>query len=319
MMKLLRGIFAILAILIIASFVYAATDPTDEAILGVRRWRVATGGTFCPASSSYSIGDSTNPLGNIYLSGYRSAVTGYVNYLDLTGALTGTGAAGNTRGIYVGLTRSVNTTVGDQNDIGVEVKMSNTASANTAGNTLSGVVSQASNTSSGVISNLTGGEFTAYNKNTGGAVVNAVGLKASAKANNSVTGNLIGLQVEYNRQAAVVPTHESIVDLNCNSMTGAGIDSAIDINSIYADSASTDSIDNGIDMSGATINKAQIITSGGPKIFSGTAATGAAVYAEVGTYDATGSMYMSTTGIFVQVANTGAETDWERVDSTDSD
>lgn len=48
-------------------------------------------------------------------------------------------------------------------------------------------------------------------------------------------------------------------------------------------------------------------------IFDGTAADAAAVYAEVGTIDAIGSLYLSTSGIYFQVANAGASTDWEKV------
>jgi len=64
-----------------------------------------------------------------------------------------------------------------------------------------------------------------------------------------------------------------------------------------------------------------IKTSSGAMIFTGDAANGDAVYAEVGGYDATGSIYLSTAAgdLFIQVANAGAATDWERMTSADSD
>ena len=56
--------------------------------------------------------------------------------------------------------------------------------------------------------------------------------------------------------------------------------------------------------------------SGGVRIFTGAAIDVAAVFAEVGTKDAVGSIYLSTAGLlFVQVANTGAATDWKAVAS----
>jgi hypothetical protein len=52
----------------------------------------------------------------------------------------------------------------------------------------------------------------------------------------------------------------------------------------------------------------------GAKIFSGAQATEANVTTEVAAYDAVGSIYLSTAGhIFVQVADTGAATDWKEI------
>lgn len=61
----------------------------------------------------------------------------------------------------------------------------------------------------------------------------------------------------------------------------------------------------------------QFSTSGNMRIFTGTAADVAAVYAEVGTIDSTGSIYLSSAGsLFVQVANAAASTDWKAVTLT---
>jgi len=55
----------------------------------------------------------------------------------------------------------------------------------------------------------------------------------------------------------------------------------------------------------------------GIMVFSGTAASAAAVYGEVGAVDAIGSIYISSVGgIYNQVANAGASTDWQKVTTT---
>jgi len=78
--------------------------------------------------------------------------------------------------------------------------------------------------------------------------------------------------------------------------------------------------DYGIDMSAATIGTADIRLSSSALIFTGSAANGDAVYAEVGAKDATGSLYITTAGkLYVQVANTGAATDWQLVTTSDVD
>jgi hypothetical protein len=75
---------------------------------------------------------------------------------------------------------------------------------------------------------------------------------------------------------------------------------------------------NGVGASGFTV--ANIRLENGICVFSGAATTETAVYAEVGSVDATGSIYLSTGGeLFVQVANAGAEADWETVTTTSVD
>ena len=67
---------------------------------------------------------------------------------------------------------------------------------------------------------------------------------------------------------------------------------------------------------GTTLDS-EIKLSTGAKIFSGSAADENAVYAAVGAKDATGSIYISTAGaIFIQVANNGADADWQKVTAT---
>jgi len=66
---------------------------------------------------------------------------------------------------------------------------------------------------------------------------------------------------------------------------------------------------------GSTITDMEL--SSGAKIFTGSAANENAVYAAVGAIDATGSVYISTAGgIYIQVANNGADADWQKITST---
>jgi hypothetical protein len=59
-----------------------------------------------------------------------------------------------------------------------------------------------------------------------------------------------------------------------------------------------------------------VIQLGAVFVFQGTAANETAVFAEVGAIDAIGSLYLSTTGIYFQVANNGVDADWEKVTTT---
>jgi hypothetical protein len=76
----------------------------------------------------------------------------------------------------------------------------------------------------------------------------------------------------------------------------------------------------GVSVSG-TPAIADAILHSGAKIFTGTAANGDAVYAEVGAKDAIGSIYLNATNgyIYIQVANAGAATDWYKVTASDAD
>jgi hypothetical protein len=80
--------------------------------------------------------------------------------------------------------------------------------------------------------------------------------------------------------------------------------------------------DYGVDLSGvaAGFTVSDLKLSSGAKIFTGSAANGDGVYAEVGSVDATGSIYLTTAGaIYIQVANNGAAADWYKVTATDAD
>jgi len=71
-------------------------------------------------------------------------------------------------------------------------------------------------------------------------------------------------------------------------------------------------IHNNVGQGGTMVS--DVLLSSGAKVFTGSAANSNAVYAEIGTDGATGSIYLSTAGLlFVQVAHAGANADWETV------
>ena len=121
------------------------------------------------------------------------------------------------------------------------------------------------------------------------------------------------------------------VDYGLNIESSSDMDAGILLNNHASNSpatmdvgiemiSATDHMETGIDMSAASFSVADVKTSSGAFIFTGSAANGDAVYAEVGTYDATGSIYLTTAGaLYVQVANGGAATDWFKVTTTDAD
>ena len=164
---------------------------------------------------------------------------------------------------------------------------------------MNGISIQSSNRSGGTLG-YQSNEIGVANR---GTAPNLTGLHVRAENYGMNATAMTGLDIELSNEGAKATTEYGLKIRNTNNSLTTQADAAICISETGTNTGFA----------------AQIITEDGPKIFSGTAATGAAVYAEVGAIDATGSMYMSTTGIFVQVANTGAETDWERVDSTDSD
>jgi hypothetical protein len=104
--------------------------------------------------------------------------------------------------------------------------------------------------------------------------------------------------------------------------TGQALDAAL-----YIDDASMSGgisgWDYGIDMNGigaSGFTVANIRLENGICIFSGAQTTEDGVYGEVGSVDATGSIYLSSGGeLFVQVADAGAAADWETVTTTSVD
>jgi len=210
------------------------------------------------------------------------------------------------------------TLIGDIDDAGLKMRLTNYGTTNAAGYTLRGLdISVKNSSASGFATNLNGGSI-ALQTESGSTTTNTIGLSVANNLDGTVTDLSLPLDVRSFRQSAGVPTTEAIARFRNGNTTGTGIATGILITSEAGDPAR---IVNGIDMDDAVITGANIVTSSGAKIFTGTAANGDAVYAEVGAYDATGSIYLSTAAgaIYVQVANAGAATDWFKVQSADDD
>lgn len=202
---------------------------------------------------------------------------------------------------------------------GLKVKASTTAN-NATGYTFKGINIEARLGTGGEVTNLIGGSITGHTRigSVEPGAANLYGLQVEAKANTGVTALMIPLDVRHYRQAASHPTVEVIARLRNESTTGTGVDAGLRIES--SGSGGTDDFVNGIDLASADIDQAQIVLSNSAKIFTGTANGENAVYTEVGAYDGIGSVYFSTVGkIYIQVANAGANTDWETVTSASAE
>ena len=112
-----------------------------------------------------------------------------------------------------------------------------------------------------------------------------------------------------------------LVGIMIDSSVNDSVDPVGDFNAIHIKtSGSKEAWKYGLYLADSSVATADIRLSSGALIFTGSAANGDAVYAEVGAKDATGSIYLTTAGaLYVQVANAGAATDWHKVTVTDAD
>jgi len=256
-------------------------------------------------------------------------ISGYVD-LDLT-----TTTAGGTKGIDSYVIHNTNALTGDV--IGVY------------GNARVDINSPSGKVIGGYFRAGNGSDVTGYNvdiirgvyvegvKKTGSAAIDAArGIEVSMDwdAITTTTTTLTGCRVELQTGAtASAPTYSSGIHVTNQSVSGAGqkMGSAILVTQLSCGSSAgfdygldlgnASFVDDGLTFTNNDFGIADIRTSSGAKIFTGSAANGDAVYAEVGAYDATGSIYLSTAAgaIYVQVADNGAAADWYKVTSTDAD
>jgi hypothetical protein len=120
-----------------------------------------------------------------------------------------------------------------------------------------------------------------------------------------------GIDLELSNEGAAATTEYGLRIRNTNNSIASAVDHAIQITDTGANTGFT----NGIAI-GTSIVQSQITFSNGAKLFVGACNGENAVYAEVGAYDAVGSIYLSSIGkIYVQVADAGATSDWELVTS----
>jgi hypothetical protein len=249
---------------------------------------------------------------------------GYEYFSTIQGNITGINTDGTngakTYGLYINMTRQlgVDTLVGDLQDAGLKIRVKNSAGANTAGNTLSGLDVQARNGATGLETGLEGG-LIAVQTDSGGTTTSARALRVETTLNGTVTGVHIPLDVRSFRQSAGVPTIEAAERISNGNTTGSGITGLL-FNSESAGGASA-YYTNVIDMSSATVTTAgaQVRFTNGACIFVGSLTTRDTVRAAVGTCSI-GSIYLSSAGkMYLKVANNAATADWALVSHTDAD
>jgi len=277
-----------------------------------------------------TIDNATNGIvtvgGNVLINGAETDDTsGYEQFFKVTGALTGVGSGSGSKTwvMNVDATRAAGAdiTVGDSNDMGLKVAMTNKATGNTAGYYMRGLDVAVSNRDGGSITSLYGGHISATQKGSSAVSTDLWGLSVKVEANspNTAATNVIGVNVEYDMVAPTgAPTISAGVRVNQNS----DYYSAYPLAGFMVDNGATNRPwQYGLYIDNTTIGTADIRLSSGALIFTGAQTTRAAVLAEVGAAnDATGSIYLSTAGkLYVQVADTGALTDWQKVTTTVAD
>jgi len=110
----------------------------------------------------------------------------------------------------------------------------------------------------GTVTSLYGASVTAKSDTSAGSVGTMVGLTSNSMANAEVTAFMASADLRLMRQSANEPTEEYVVYVRNDSTTGSGADAGIYVTSNYTPSATTDSMDYGLDMGTAAINTADI-------------------------------------------------------------
>ena len=230
-------------------------------------------------------------------------------YFSGLGAPTGVGysadRSSNTQALYIEAARTEDTLIGDLNDMGLKIRISNYATGSVAGYYMRGMDVEATNKSSGAITGLYGANITAYANGTGG-VSDQYGLKVESKVNQAVTTSNVGLYVRMYRQAATVPTSEYAVKIVNDGTIDQHINAGIYMSSVDANNGYY----YGIDMSGATVGTADIRLSSGALIKSGTPPS------EDDTCTVKGSLFLGNDGT---LWSCNAALDWTLVTATATD
>ena len=202
-----------------------------------------------------------------------AATTDYDYWLEIAGALTGVGTKDRSYGIYIEMARAAGYEIqsGDFDEAGIKIRVDTHAVTTTAGTVLRGIDCEAkADNPDGTVTNLYGASLTAKSDTSAGSVDNMIGLTTNVQNNALVTTTLISADFRLYRQAATAPTSEFITRIRSSSSSGSGCDAAIYIESDYTGSATTDSIDYGVDMSAAAINTADLRLENGETIHNGT-------------------------------------------------
>lgn len=214
--------------------------------------------------------DTLTVSGNMVLNGIADTDTGnYDNFLEITGNMTGKTTKDRYRGLLIDMTRPAGSelNVGDHDDVGLKVRVDTEAITTTTGTVLrAGDFEAKADNPDGTVTNLFGIASTAKSDTGAGSVDNMVAFQTNAQNNAAVVTNLISADFRLMRQAATVPTNEYVIQVRSSSTTGSGADAGIFLSSDYGGSATTDSLDYGLDVSGAAINIADVRLENGETI-----------------------------------------------------
>jgi len=186
--------------------------------------------------------------GKVLINGAEvDATSGYEQFLKVTGNVTGVGAGGvgsKTWIINVDATRpaSANVTVGDSNDMGLKMSMTNQSTSNAAGYYMRGADIQVKNDSSAKLTHMEGLYVTAYNKNeSSGTVDSATAAQFNMKNSGIIDTSHYGVVIQ-DQSMGTNPSDTVMLKLDTSSdavgtrtgikftTSGTGYGTAIDMN-----------------------------------------------------------------------------------------
>jgi hypothetical protein len=247
-------------------------DVTQTGAVGVTGDLTVTGDA--TVTDNAALGDAANDTltinGDIVFNGIPDTnASDYNEWFKIEGDMTGTGTKDRNYGIVIEMTRGAGEEItnGDHDEAGIKIRMDTEAITTTAGTTLRGMdVEAKADNPSGTTTNLYGASITAKSDTGAGSVDSMIAATFNTQNNAAVVTNLMAADFRLYRQAATVPTNEYGIQVRSSSSTGSGADAAIYLNSDYAGSATTDSWDYGLDVSGAAINTADIRLENGETI-----------------------------------------------------
>jgi hypothetical protein len=218
--------------------------------------------------------DTTTINGDMVLNGIPDTDANNYNYwFEITGDMTGTTTKDRNYGLLVEMTRPAGEEVasGDFDEAGIKVRVDTEAVTTTTGTVLRGIdVEAKADNPDGTVTNLYGAALTSKSDTDAGEVGTMIALQTNAQNNAAVTDALMSADLRLMRQAATEPTAEYVVKVRNSSTSGTGADAGIYMTSDYGSSATTDSMDYGIDMSSAAINTADLRLENGETIDNGT-------------------------------------------------
>ena len=218
--------------------------------------------------------DTTTFNGNMVFTGIPDTdSTSYDEWFVIQGDMTGTANKDRNFGLVIEMTRPAGEEIGtgDHLEAALKIAIDTEAITTTAGTTMRAIDAEAkADNPSGTVTNLYGASLTAKSDTGAGDVSQMIGLTVNAQNNAAVRSQLMAADFRLYRQAATVPTNEYGIQVRSSSSTGSGADAAIYVNSDYSGSATTDSWDYGLDLSGAAINTADIRMENGETISNGT-------------------------------------------------